>query len=105
MSSYQSTKSKGKDELPEESSTEYYEDRKKIIFKQLTIDKDEEYILGIVKKSQLKVNNKLKQCKRGGFFSIKQEDIYKLCLLCKKEDNDIKHVINDCEVKKELRDN
>ena len=39
-------------------------------------------------------------CHRGSF----KEDIYKLCLLCKKEDNDIKHVINDCEVKKELRD-
>ena len=72
----QNTKAKGKDELPEESLTEYYEDRKKLIFKKLTIEKDEEYILGILKKSQLKVNNKLKMCKRGGFFSIKQQDIY-----------------------------
>ena len=72
----QNTKTKGKDELPEESLTEYYEDRKKLIFKKLTIEKDEEYILGILKKSQLKVNNKLKMCKRGGFFSIKQQDIY-----------------------------
>ena len=72
----QNTKAKGKDELPEESTTEYYEDRKKLIFKKLTIEKDEEYILGILKKSQLKVNNKLKMCKRGGFFSIKQQDIY-----------------------------
>ena len=83
MSSNQIIKQKGKDELPEESTTQYYEDRKKIIFKKLTIENDEEYILGLVKKSQLKVNNKLKQCKRGGFFSIKQEDIYWLSVLFK----------------------
>ena len=83
MSSNQTIKQKGKDELPEESTTQYYEDRKKIIFKKLTIENDEEYILGLVKKSQLKVNNKLKQCKGGGFFSIKQEDIYWLSVLFK----------------------
>ena len=83
MSSNQIIKQKGKDELPEESTTQYYEDRKKIIFKKLTIENDEEYILGLVKKSQLKVNNKLKQCKRGGFFSIKQEDIYWLSVFFK----------------------
>ena len=83
MSSNQIIKQKGKDELPEESTTQYYEDRKKIIFKKLTIENDEEYILGLVKKSQLKVNNKLKQCKGGGFFSIKQEDIYWLSVLFK----------------------
>ena len=83
MSSNQIIKQKGKDELPEESTTQYYEDRKKIIFKKLTIENDEEYILGLLKKSQLKVNNKLKQCKRGGFFSIKQEDIYWLSVFFK----------------------
>ena len=83
MSSNQIIKQKGKDELPEESKTQYYEDRKKIIFKKLTIENDEEYILGLLKKSQLKVNNKLKQCKRGGFFSIKQEDIYWLSVFFK----------------------
>ena len=83
MSSNQIIKQKGKDELPEESKTQYYEVRKKIIFKKLTIENDEEYILGLVKKSQLKVNNKLKQCKGGGFFSIKQEDIYWLSVLFK----------------------
>ena len=40
----------GKDELPPEPLTEYYEDRKKIIFKKLTISKNEEYILSLVKK-------------------------------------------------------
>ena len=35
MSSNQIIKQKGKDELPEESTTQYYEDRKKIIFKNL----------------------------------------------------------------------
>ena len=83
MSSIQKTKTKEKEELPEESLTEYYEDRKKIIFKKLTIEKEEKYILGILKKSQLKVNNKLKQCKRGGFFTIKQQDIYWLSMFFK----------------------
>ena len=35
-------------------------------------------------------------CHRGCF----REDI---CVLCKKEDNNIKHVINKCEIMKELR--
>ena len=39
-------------------------------------------------------------CHRGCF----REDIYKKCVLCKKEDNNIKHVINECEILKELRD-
>ena len=32
------------------------------------------------------------------------EDIYKKCELCKKEDNNIKYVINEYEIMKELRD-
>ena len=39
-------------------------------------------------------------CHRGCF----REDIYKKCVLCKKEDNNIKHVINECEIMKELRE-
>ena len=39
-------------------------------------------------------------CHRGCF----REDIYKKYVLCKKEDNNIKHVINECEIMKELRD-
>jgi hypothetical protein len=33
-----------------------------------------------------------------------REDIYNNYLLCKKEENNIKHVINECEIMKELRD-
>ena len=32
-----------------------------------------------------------------------REDIYKKCVLCKKEYNNIKYVINECEIMKELR--
>ncbi len=32
------------------------------------------------------------------------EDIYKKWVLCKKEDNIIKHIINECEIKLKLRD-
>ena len=38
------------------------------------------------------------------YFISFREDIYKKCVLCKKEDNNIKHVINECEIMKELRD-
>ena len=39
-------------------------------------------------------------CLRGSF----REDIYKKCVLYKKEDNNIYHVINEYEIMKELRD-
>ena len=39
-------------------------------------------------------------CHRGSF----REDIYKKCVLCKNKENSIKHVINECEIMKELRD-
>ena len=32
------------------------------------------------------------------------ENIYKKCVLCKNKENSIKHVINECEIMKELRD-
>ena len=32
------------------------------------------------------------------------EDIFKKCILCKKENNNIKHLINECIELKELRD-
>ncbi len=39
-------------------------------------------------------------CHRGCF----REDIFKKCVLYKKEDNNIKHVINEYEIMKELRE-
>ena len=39
-------------------------------------------------------------CHRGSF----REDIYKKCVLCQKKENNIKHVVNECEIMKELRD-
>ena len=39
-------------------------------------------------------------CHRGNF----REDIYKKCILCNKEDNNIKYVINESMAMKELRD-
>ena len=40
-------------------------------------------------------------CHRGNF----REDIYKKCILCKKEDNNIKYVINESMAMKELNEN
>ena len=32
-----------------------------------------------------------------------REDIYKKCIIYKKKDNNIKQVLNECEIMKELR--
>ena len=39
-------------------------------------------------------------CHRGCF----REDIFEKCVLCKKENNGIKHVVNECIELKDLRD-
>ena len=83
MASLSNTKQIGKDDLPPESVTEYYEDRKKIIFKKLTISKNEEYILSIVKKSQLKVNAKTIDSMKGGFFQSLPSNAYDLSVMFK----------------------
>ena len=83
MASLSNTKLIGKDDLPPESVTEYYEDRKKIIFKKLTISKNEEYILSIVKKSQLKVNAKTIDSMKGGFFQSLPSNAYDLSVMFK----------------------
>ena len=74
----------GKDDLPPEPLTDYYEARKNIIFKKLTIAKNEEYILNILKKSQSIVNTKTKNCSTGGFFQTLASTIFNLSV-CFKE--------------------
>ena len=39
-------------------------------------------------------------CYRGYF----RKNIFQKCVLCKKKDNNINHVINECVIIKELRD-
>ena len=73
----------GKDELPPEPLTEYYEDRKKIIFKKLTISKNEEYILSLVKKKQKVINELTPKYVKDGFFLSVPEKIYQFCLSLK----------------------
>jgi len=70
------SKQTGKDEIPPEPLTEFYEDRKKIIFKKLTIAKNEEYILSLVKKKQKKVNELTPNYVKDGFFLSVPEKIY-----------------------------
>ena len=57
-----------RDELPPESLSDYYEERKKIIFKKLNINNNEYTLLNFLKKSQTIVNKKYNDCQKGGFF-------------------------------------
>ena len=57
-----------KDDLPPESLSSYYEERKKIIFKKMSISNDENELLKFLKQSQLIVNEKYLKIKGGGFF-------------------------------------
>ena len=68
----------GKNDLPPESLSEYYEDRKKIIFNKLTITNNEQYILSLLKKSQQIVNQKTTDCLKGGFFQLLASNVYSL---------------------------
>ena len=81
--SYRSIKQTGKEEIPPESLTDYYEDRKKLILKKLTIAKDEKYILNIIKKSQIKANQAMISCLKGGFFNITTKTIFNLSVVLK----------------------
>lgn len=68
----------GKDDLPQESLSEYYEERKKILFKKMNINKCEETLLNIIKKSQLIVNKETEISIKGGFFKSLPSNIYDL---------------------------
>ena len=75
----------GKDELPPEPLTDYYEERKKIIFKKLTIARNEEYILSLVKKKQKKINELTPKYVKDGFFLSVPEKIYSFTLELKEK--------------------
>ena len=67
-----------KDDLPPESLSEYYEERKKIIFKKLDIKTNEDILLKLLKKSQEIVNDKCKKCVNGGFFQSLASNVFNL---------------------------
>ena len=71
-------KTVGINDLPPEPLSDYYEDRKKIIFKKVTIDKNEAYILSLLKKGQEIVNKRTEECLEGGFFKLLVSNIYSL---------------------------
>ena len=67
-----------KDDLPPESLSDYYEERKKIIFTKMSISNNESELLNFLKKSQLKVNDKYKKCKGSGFFQSTPGNVFDL---------------------------
>ena len=67
-----------KDDLPPESLSEYYEERKKLIFKKLDINDNEVILLTFLKKSQLIVNDKCNKCIKGGFFANLPSNVFNL---------------------------
>ena len=72
----------GRNDLPPEPLSKYYEERKKIIFRKKDVNSNENLYLNLLKKSQLMVNNKCSQCIKGGFFG-KLQDIYNLSVVLK----------------------
>jgi hypothetical protein len=64
--------------LPPESLSDYYEERKRIIFNILDINNDEKSLLNFLKTSQTIVNEKYNKCAKGGFFSNLPKNIYEL---------------------------
>ena len=67
-----------RDELPPESLSDYYEERKEIIFKKLSINNNEYTLLNFLKKSQIIVNKKYNDCQKGGFFKSTPLSYYNL---------------------------
>ena len=72
----------GRNNLPPEPLSKYYEERKKIIFRKNDVNSNENFYLNLLKKSQLMVNDKCAQCIKGGFFK-KLQDIYNLSVVLK----------------------
>ena len=66
--------------LPPESLSKYYEERKKIIFYKKDVKSNENLYLNLLKQSQLVVNEKFSNCLK--FFTI-PEDIYNLSVALK----------------------
>ena len=64
--------------LPPESLSDYYEERKRIIFNILDINNNEKSLLNCLKTSQTIVNEKYNKCAKGGFFSNLPKNIYEL---------------------------
>ena len=67
-----------KDDLPPESLSKFYEERKKIIFNKMDINKNEYYLLDFLKRSQIIVNDKCKSCVKGVFFQDLPSNIFNL---------------------------
>ena len=77
-SSRNSTLISKKDELPPESLSDYYEERKKIIFEKQDINNKENALLNLLKKSQQIVNDRCSKCMKGGFFQSLPSNIFNL---------------------------
>jgi len=71
-----------RNDLPPEPLSNYYEERKQIIFSKEDVNSNEDLYLNLVKQSQLIVRVKFLFCVDRGFF-IKNEEIYNLSLALK----------------------
>ena len=67
-----------RDDLPPESLTKYYNDRKKILFGKIDKNKNEDICFNLIKESQKAVNDKFRECENGGFFKNVPSNIYNL---------------------------
>ena len=67
-----------KEELPSESLSDYYEERKNLLFKKIDINNNENKLLNFLKKSQVIVNEKTTKLMNGSFFLRHPKNIYNL---------------------------
>jgi len=72
-----------RNDLSPEPLSNYYEERKEIIFNKKDVNSNEDLYLNLLKKSQLIVNEKYYKILNGGFFSKTPKDIYNLSLALK----------------------
>ena len=72
-----------RNDLSPEPLSNYYEERKEIIFSKKDVNINEDLYLNLLKKSQLIVNEKYSKILNGGFFSKIPKDIYNLSLALK----------------------
>lgn len=67
-----------KDDLPAQTISDFYEERKKIIFNKMDITKNEDFFFNFLKRSQKNLNKNSNNCLKSGFFQIVASDIYDL---------------------------
>ena len=89
--------------VEQESLTDYYDARKKFIFNEMNLSKNENYILDLIKKSQSIAEKKMQRI-QASFFCSTPRDVYNFSVTLKenKKLNALKLFLSMCEKNKEF---